>query len=79
MPDRTPLGPHAQRFVDAWAPRARRIMAMLTGVTIVLLVTWLLGITSFRLFVVAVIARLLAPAVYGGIAGSKITKDRDSV
>lgn len=72
----TDLGPHARQFAELWGPRARGVMRVLTGVTLVLLVTWLLGLTSFRTLVVAVVARLLVPAIYGGLAGRAIAKDR---
>lgn len=75
MPEPSPLGPHASRFVSLWGPRARSIMAVLTGVTLVLFVTWLLGLTSLRWFVITFVARLLVPAIFGGIAGREIGKD----
>lgn len=70
------LGPHARRFAELWGPRARGSMRLLTSVPLVFLVTWLLGLTSFRMLVVAVVARLLVPAIYGALAGRAIAKDR---
>jgi hypothetical protein len=76
MRDDSTLGPEARLFADTWGPRARGIMRVLSILAVALLVTWLLGRTSLRLFLFVAIVRLLIPAAYGYAAGKKIGADR---
>lgn len=73
------LGPQARQFVETWGPRFKVGRRVTTAVSLVLLVTWLSGITSFRALLVVVAIELAIAAVYGGIAGRKIGEDNRSV